>query len=94
MPLNLPDEKNPKKLKVKKPDTPMVQSDALSPQDTIEYGVTEEVSPGAGRKAWIRFAAHSSVRDGESTEQATQRVATYVNEEIDRRIDELGENDR
>lgn len=90
MPLNLPDEKREgKKLKVRTP--PMVQNDALSPEDTIEYGVTEEVSPGPGRKAWVRFAATSSVREGETTDQATNRVATYVNEEIDRRIEALGD---
>jgi len=66
-----------------------VQNDALSPEDVIEYGITVEVSPGKGQKAWVRFASTSSVRDGETTDQARARVTTYVNEEIDRRIDEL-----
>ena len=97
MPLKLPEDKSeqtkegPKKLKPRAPQgPPQVQNDALSPEDTIEYGVTEEVSTRAGRKAWIRFAAHSAVRDGESTDEARRRVANFVNEEIDRRIDELG----
>ena len=84
MPLDLPDKKE-RKVRV----LPPVQNEALSPQDTIEYGITEEVSTGQGRKAWIRFASTSSVRDGETTEQAIQRVSSFVEKEIDRRIDAL-----
>lgn len=73
----------------RKRDVPMVQHEALSPQDTIEYGLTVEVSLEQGRKAWVKFGTTSSVRDGETTESARARITEYVNDEIDRRLDDL-----
>lgn len=73
----------------KKRDVPMVQNEALHPEDTIEYGLTVEVSLERGRKAWVKFGTTSSVRDGETTEAARARITEYVNEEIDRRLDDL-----
>lgn len=73
----------------RKRDVPMVHREALAPQDTIEYGLTVEVSLDKGRKAWIKFGTTSSVRDGETTEAARSRVTEYVNDEIDRRLDDL-----
>lgn len=63
--------------------------DVLAPGDTIEYGLTVEVSPSPGQKAWVKFGTTSSVREGETTHQARARVTDYVNAEIDRRIEEL-----
>lgn len=76
----------------KREDTPVpvVQSEALGPKDTIEYGLTVEVPLEGNRKAWIKFGTTSSIRDGETTEGARERVTSYVNTEIDRRIEELG----
>jgi hypothetical protein len=88
MALKLPPKDSEKKTE-RKP--PAVQMDALSPEDTVEYGITMEVSPGPGKKAWIKLGTTSSVRDGETTEQARSRICTWVEEELDRRIDELGE---
>jgi hypothetical protein len=68
--------------------TPMVENDALSPEDYVEYGLTIEVDTGQG-KAWVKFGTTSAVRSGETTESALERVTTFVNEEIDRRIDDL-----
>jgi hypothetical protein len=85
VPLDIPKDPKPRKVKV----PPMVQNDALSPEDTIEYGITMEVSAGPGQKAWIKFGTTSSVRDGETTEEARQRVPTWVDEQLDRRLDEL-----
>lgn len=84
MALKLPEEKG---RKIKPP--PMVQHDALSPEDTIEYSITVEVSPQRGQKAWIKMGTASSIRDGETTEQARERICSWVEEELDRRIDEL-----
>jgi hypothetical protein len=89
MALKLP--KDPVKDEKPARSVPMVQSDALSPEDTIEYGITMEVSPGPGKKAWIKLGTTSSVRDGETTEQARHRVTQWVEEELDHRINELGE---
>lgn len=85
MALKLPDPNATPRAKA----PPVVQNDALSPQDTIEYGITLEVSPSRGQKAWIKLGATSSVRDGETTEDARNRVTTWVEEELDRRVDEL-----
>lgn len=73
-----------------KPDVPVVQNEALSPEDTIEYGLTVEVPLEGNRKAWVKFGTTSSVRDGETTERARARITEYVNAEVDARIEDLG----
>lgn len=85
MALKLPVKETETKPKVVEPN---VQPDALSPEDTIEYGITMEVSIDQGRKAWIKAGVSSSVRSGETTAQAEARVATYVEEMFERRIEE------
>ena len=64
-------------------------SQSLQPEDTIEYGLTVEVSLDKGRKAWIKFGTTSAVRADETTEQALTRVTEFVNNGIDDRIDDL-----
>jgi hypothetical protein len=89
MALKLPeDQKKPRKVRVA---PPQVQSDALAPEDSIEYSLTLEVSRDKGHKAWIKFGTTSAVRDGETTEQARKRVTEFVEEELDRRLEELGD---
>lgn len=87
MPLDLPEEegKRPRRIRA----APVVHNDALSPEDDIEYSITMEVSPSAGRKAWIKVGTRSSVRGGETTDDARDRVFNWVEEQLDRRIDEL-----
>lgn len=63
--------------------------ESLEVGDVIEYSITEEVSPGPGKKAWVKFGTSSSVRDGETTSAAVERVTNFVNEGIDRRINDL-----
>jgi hypothetical protein len=89
MALKLPDEKQGRKVRV--PAPPQVQHDALSPEDTIEYSLTLEVSRDKGHKAWVKFGTTSAVRDGETTESARARVTEFVEKELDRRLDELGD---
>lgn len=64
-------------------------SEPLMTGDTIEYSITMEVSPSKGSKAWLKFGTTSTVRDGETTEQARLRVCRYVEENLDKRLDEL-----
>lgn len=88
MPIKLPDDSQPKrKVAVAKDRT----VEPLAPEDTIEYGITMEVSPGRGRKAWIKAGTTSSVREGETTEQARIRVTRWVEDFLDTRLDELSE---
>jgi hypothetical protein len=86
MGIKLPDKDKPKPRAA-----PVVQSDALSPEDTIEYSITLEVSPSRGQKAWIKVGTTSSVRSGETTTEAEQRVFGWVEESLDRRLEELAE---
>ena len=54
--------------------------------DFIEYGITLEIQPQPGQKAWIKFGTTSQVRDGESTHEAVQRIAKFVEDGLDERI--------
>lgn len=84
MPLDLPGG-GPRKIRtVAKP-----QQEELAPEDIVEFGVTQEVSPGPGRKAWIKYGVMSSVRDGETTEDARHRIVRHVLSNHDRLLDEL-----
>lgn len=67
----------------------VVREEALSPQDVIDYRLTVEVDMGGGRKAWVKYGTESAVREGETTQDANDRVTQYVNREIDRRIEDL-----
>lgn len=86
MALKLPSD--PKKAETTRP-VPKTKSEELQVGDIIEYGITMEVSPKRGSKAWIKMGATSSVREGESTEQARQRICTWVESKLDARLDEL-----
>lgn len=89
MPIDLPEKKTVRTLRP--PARQTRQSEPLSPQDTMEYSITMEVSPGPGRKAWVKMGSTSSVREGETTEQARLRVCNWVEESLDRRIEELSD---
>lgn len=84
MAIKLPEEH---KKVTRKPS--VVREEALSPQDVIDYRLTVEVDMGGGRKAWVKYGTESAVRDGETTQDANDRVTQYVNREIDRRIEDL-----
>lgn len=64
------------------------EEESLAAGDTIEYGLTVEVSTGAG-KAWVKFGTTSAVREGETTRLARKRITDFVNSEIDDRIEDL-----
>lgn len=86
MPLKLPTDTPVPKPKAK--EKAEVQ-EPLRAGDTIEYSITMEVSPSRGSKAWLKFGTTSSVRDGETTEQARTRITNYVETELDKRLDDL-----
>lgn len=46
--------------------------------DSVECGVTHEVVID-GEKSWVRYAVNSQVRDGETVEEARERVSREVN---------------
>ena len=59
--------------------------------DFIEYGITLEIQPQPGQKAWIKFGTTSQVREGETTQQAVDRVAKFVEDGLDERIEQQSE---
>ena len=61
--------------------------EVLSEGDQIELSVTHEVDFGSV-KAWVKYGVTSSVRSGESTDKATERIAQHVDIEIMKRIAE------
>lgn len=63
--------------------------DALSPGDAIEYMLTQEISPGPGQRAWVKFGTISTVKADEDPAEAVQRVAKFVEDGLDARIDGL-----
>lgn len=94
MPLKLPDEvrnKREKKFDEASSRRSGRSSESLQTGDSIEYSITLEVSAGPGQKAWVKFGSNSVVRESETTDQAVQRLALFVESEIDRRLDELSD---
>jgi len=65
--------------------------EAVEPGDFIEYGITLEIQPQPGQKAWIKFGTTSQVREGESTGDAVRRVAQFVEDGLDERIEQQSE---
>lgn len=57
--------------------------------DQIEFGVTEHVKASNGRETWVKFGVVSSVRPNESTQAAEDRVAAYVNQNIQEAVKSL-----
>ena len=57
---------------------PIVQSAVLTAGDRIEYGVTHEITVD-GEKAWVKYGVNSSIGEGETAEQATERLVGFVN---------------
>lgn len=86
MPIDLPEKR---KLKAPTPRRTTQTSESLEPGDTVEYGITMEVSPAPGKKMWIRMGTTSSVREGETTAKARLRVCEWVETSLDARIQEL-----
>ena len=66
----------------------METSDLVSPGDSIEVGVTHEVVIGR-EKSWVKYGVITKVREGESGEQASERAAIQMNEEVEKLIKDI-----
>lgn len=53
--------------------------DALAAGDRIEYAVTHELNVDGSEKAWVKYGVNSTVSEGETAEQATERLVRFVN---------------
>ena len=71
---------------------------SLDPGDSIEYGSTVEIDAGSGIKVWLRVGATSTVREGETANEARRRIVRWVDDfqekEIQRRVSSANVNRR
>lgn len=67
-----------------------MENDLVSPGDTIEVGVTHEVLIGR-EKSWVKYGVVTKVREGETGEQASERAAIQMNEEVEKIIKDIVE---
>ena len=58
------------------------------PGDSIEVSTTLEVKNKQGRSFWVKAGVVSSHRDGETTEQAFQRITDVVIDRVQSLTDE------
>lgn len=56
-------------------------SEDLDPGDRITWSVTHQITVN-GDNSWVKFEATSRRRDNETTEQAKQRLLTFVNTSV------------
>ena len=63
-----------------------MENDLVSPGDTIEVGVTHEVLIGR-EKSWVKYGVVTKVREGETGEQASERAAIQMNEEVEKKFE-------
>lgn len=57
--------------------------DPTSPGDSIELSITGEVTNRRGQKFWVRAGLASQHRDGETTEEACERIQSFVTNSVD-----------
>lgn len=62
------------------------EPESVETGDFIDYSITLEIQPQPGQKAWIKWGVTSQVRHGETTQDAVQRVAKFVEDGLDQRI--------
>ncbi len=55
-----------------------VDLDGLSPGDGVMFSVTHEVTVD-GEKSWVKYGATTSVRTGETPQEAFNRLSANVN---------------
>jgi len=61
----------------------------LSEGDTIEYGMTVEVKHPRKGSYWPKFGASTTVREGETPEDAAARLKEFVHQQIDAQVIEI-----
>lgn len=59
-----------------------------APGDVIELALTVEVTGKRGAKTWVKAGLASAHRPGESSEQATDRVQSFVVSSLEALIEE------
>lgn len=67
----------------------MATNEPLDVGDRIEFSMTVEVTDNRGNKYWPKYGSSIARRKGETTEEAKDRIETFVQEALDRKILEI-----
>lgn len=67
-----------------------IAAGALDPGDKLTVGLTHQIQI-KGDNSWIKYEAIITVRDGETDEQAKQRVIGHVNSAVIDTVDQVVE---
>jgi hypothetical protein len=80
----LPDQPRAIQLTKKKitQDETRITQEILWPGDAIAYQVTHEVNYSNDEKMWVKYGATTSVRDGETTDEANKRLVEHVHNSV------------
>lgn len=73
-------------LKISSNRVDVLDEDGLDPGDSIEFSLTHEVELPDGMKMWAKFGVSSCVRESEDSNDAANRIATYVMNQIASKI--------
>lgn len=60
----------------------------VSAGDTIDYGLTFQLNVERGLSVWLKSGVTTSVREGETTEEAWSRAKSFVDQRMDDLIEE------
>lgn len=80
------------KPKVKKRVGPPIQTesrDLLNEGDVVEYGATVEIKHGRKGSFWPKVTVMTTVRPGETGEDAFGRAASFVHQALDVQVSEF-----
>lgn len=61
----------------------------LFPGDSITYGLTQELPYPKGASTYVKYAATTTIRAGETATQAKRRLQGHVEAALDRKITEI-----
>lgn len=64
-------------------------TDALNVGDAVDYGLTIEVKHPRKGSYWPKMGASTTVRPGETAEQALSRLQVFVVEQIDAQVHDI-----
>jgi len=62
--------------------------DVLNTGDSLSYSVSACVKHG-GQEAWVKIEATTTVREGETAEEARYRISDFVHQQVADAIEEI-----
>ena len=67
----------------------MARTKSLDTGDSIEYSMTTTVKPAKGVEVWLKVGASTTVREEESGARAMRRLTTFVDGQLETKVDDL-----